>query len=181
SGPVSFRPGSLDEWTAAPPNYPLTTGDHLWTDRGAQAEMHAGSTAIRMDSETALSFLNLDDRAVQISLTAGAIHLRIRNLPDDETFEVDTPNVAISLLRPGDYRINCDGDTAVTLVSVLDGEAELVAGGDVFPVYPRQAARITGTDSINRDLIDVPPPDVFDLWSQDRDRREELVQSVRYV
>jgi hypothetical protein len=181
TGPVSFRPGSLDDWTAASPNYPLTSGDHLWADRGAQAEVHVGSTAIRMNAETALSFLNLDDRNVQLSLTAGAIHVRIRNLRDDESFEVDTPNVAVSLLRPGDYRIQADGDNAVTLVAVEGGEAELTGGGSAFPLHPRQAARITGTDSPASDLIDVPPLDDFDRWSQDRDRREEQVQSVRYV
>jgi len=65
SGQVSFRPVSVDDWAAATLNYPLTTGDHLWNDPGAQTEMHIGSTAIRMGSETALVFLNLDDRTVQ--------------------------------------------------------------------------------------------------------------------
>src|SRR5690349_12541707 len=60
-GQVSFRPGSVDEWTAATLNYPVYNGDHLWADQGAQAEMHIGSTAIRMGSETALAVLNLDD------------------------------------------------------------------------------------------------------------------------
>ena len=32
SGSVSFRPGSVEEWTAATLNYPMTTGDHLWSD-----------------------------------------------------------------------------------------------------------------------------------------------------
>src|SRR5215469_4515861 len=178
NGPVSFRPGSADDWTAATPNYPLTAGDHLWADQGAQAEMHIGSTAVRLNSQTALSFLNLDDRTVQLSLTQGSIHVRILNLPDDETFEVDTPNTAISLLRPGDYRINADADNAVTSVAVIGGEAELTSGSTAFPVHPRQFARITGTDSVSRDLIDMPPLDAFDRWSEDRDRREAQSQSV---
>src|SRR5579864_7319363 len=69
NGPVSFRPASVEEWTNATLNYPLTTGDHLWTDDGAQTEIHVGSTAVRMGSQTAMSFLNLDDRIAQISLT----------------------------------------------------------------------------------------------------------------
>jgi hypothetical protein len=181
TGAVSFRPGSIDDWAPATPNYPLTTGDHLWSDRGAQAEMHIGSTAVRMNSETALNFLNLDDRFVQLSLTAGTIHVRMRALADDQSFEVDTPNVAVTLLRPGDYRISADGDNAVTFVAVRAGDAELTAGGTAFPVHPRQAARIAGTDSVSRDLIDVPPPDAFDAFCQARDRREETSQSVRYV
>ncbi len=181
TGAVSFRPGSVDDWAPAAPNYPLSTGDHLWADRGAQAEMHVGSTAVRMDSETALAFLNLDDRTVQLSLTAGTIHVRVRNLGDDQSFEVDTPNVAVTLLRPGDYRISADGDNAVSFIAVRAGDAELTAGGTAFPVHPRQAARVSGTDSVSRDLIDVPPPDAFDAWCQTRDRREETSQSVRYV
>ena len=181
AGSVSFRPGSLEDWSPATLNYPLTTGDHLWADQNARAEMHIGSTAVRMDSQTALSFLNLDDRTAQLSLTAGTIIIRLRSLADDQTFEVDTPNVAISLLRPGEYRIQADGDNAVTFIAIRGGEAELTAGGTAFPVHPRQAARVTGTDSVSNEIIPLAPPDAFDRWAQDRDRREDQVQSVRYV
>jgi hypothetical protein len=181
TGSVSFRPGSVEDWTPAVPNYPLTAGDHLWTDFGGQAELHVGSTAIRMKEQTALSFLNLDDRTVQLSLTQGTIHLRIRNLRDDEIFEVDTPNASLSLLRPGEYRIQTDGDNAVTSVALPSGEVEVTAGGTAFPVHARQSARITGADGRTYDLVDLPPPDGFDRWCQDRDRSEEQVQSVRYV
>ena len=71
SGTVSFRPGTVEEWTAASLNYPLTTGDHLWADAGAQVEMHVGSTAIRMGSQTALAILNLDDQMAQFKPDAG--------------------------------------------------------------------------------------------------------------
>ena len=181
TGAVSFRPGAIDDWTPAVPNYPLTAGDHLWTDFGGQAEMHAGSSAIRMNEQTALSFLNLDDRTVQLSLTQGTIHVRIRNLREDEIFEVDTPNASISLLRPGDYRIQTDGDSAVTTVAVPGGEVEVTVGGTAFPVHARQSAQIVGVDGRTYNLADVAPPDGFDRWCQDRDRREEQVQSVRYV
>jgi len=180
-GSVSFRPGSADDWGPATINYPLTTGDHLWADQSARAEIHIGSTAIRMDSQTALSFLNLDDRTVQLSLTAGVIQIRLRALPDDETFEVDTPNVAISLLRPGDYRIQSDGDKAVTAITVRGGEAELTGGGSAFAVHPRESARVTGTDSTTNELVAFVPPDEFERWAQDRDRRENQAQSVHYV
>jgi hypothetical protein len=181
NGPVSFRPGSVDDWSAAVPNYPLTTGDHLWTDQGATAEFHAGSTAIRMREQTALSFLNLDDRTVQLSLTQGMVDVRIRDLRPDEVFEVDTPNGAISLLRAGEYRINTDGDSAVTEIAVRGGEAEVTAGGTAFPVHPLQAAQISGPDGRGYNLVGLAPPDPFERWCEDRDRFEEQAQSVRYV
>jgi hypothetical protein len=62
-GSVSLRPGEIDQWASTRINFPLTTGDHLWTDAGSRAELHIGSTAIRLNPETAFAFLNLDDQA----------------------------------------------------------------------------------------------------------------------
>lgn len=182
SGSVSFRPGSVEEWAPASLNYPLTTGDHLWTDVDSRTEMHVGSTAIRMAPETALAFLNLDDRTVQLSLTQGALNVRLRQLADDEIFEVDTPNVAVTLLRPGDYRIDADSNNGVTTVTVRGGDAQVTGGGAAFSVHPRESARITGGDQVSQELGAVPPPTEFDSWCLARDRHEDqLVQSARYV
>src|SRR6267378_1567214 len=80
SGSVSLQPSGVDDWTPATLNYPLSTGDQLWIDTNSRAEMHIGSTTIHVDSGTASSFLNLDDRTVQMRLSQGSIYLRIRNL-----------------------------------------------------------------------------------------------------
>ena len=180
-GPVSFRPGSVEDWAAATLNYPLTTGDHLWADQGARAELHVGSTAIRMNSGTALAVLNLDDRIAQLSLTQGSLIVRVRYLGPDESFEVDTPNIAISLLRPGDYRIDADGDNAVTHAVVRAGEAQGSGGGAQFVVDPGQSATISGTETVSQEMGGAPPPDDFDAWCAGRDRREDSVASARYV
>ena len=46
SGSVSFRPGTVDEWTAATLNYPVYEGDHLWNLGGlAWAERLKRATA----------------------------------------------------------------------------------------------------------------------------------------
>src|SRR3989449_11222715 len=103
SGSVSFRPGSVDDWATATTNYPLTTGDHLWTDAGARAEITIGSSAIRLAPQNAFGVLALDDRTTQGRLSQGAGVVRLRHLGDDEAFEIDTPNGAGSLLRPGSY------------------------------------------------------------------------------
>jgi len=181
NGPVSFRPGSVEEWTAASLNYPLTTGDHLWTEAGSQAEMHIGSTALRMNAQTALAVLNLDDRTAQLSLTEGALNVHIRFLDEGESFEVDTPNVAVSLLRPGDYRIQADGDNNLTVVSVRGGEAEVTGSGVAFPVRSGESARVSGVDAVSQEIGSAPPPDPFDRWCESRDEREDHVVSTRYV
>src|SRR6266852_5681471 len=86
-GSVSFQAAGNDDWSAATVNYPLTVGDHLWADDGSHAELHIGSTAIRLDAHTALAFLNLDDRITQVRLSDGTLNISIRYLGDDESYE----------------------------------------------------------------------------------------------
>ena len=68
-GSVSYLPsgGGDDDWVAAMINRPLTTGDRLWVDTGSRCELHSGSTVIRLNSTTGISFLNLDDATMQMS------------------------------------------------------------------------------------------------------------------
>jgi uncharacterized protein DUF6600 len=182
SGTVSFRPGTVDEWTAATINYPLYNGDHLWADRDARTELHVGSTALRMGPETALAVLNLDDRMVQLSLTGGTLHIRLRYLGDGESFEVDTPNAAVTLLRAGEYRLFVDPDRNLTAVTVRGGDAEVTGGGQAFTLHARESAQFAGAaDNFTSRLDPAPPPDDFEFWCQQRDRREEQSQSVRHV
>src|SRR5882672_1682567 len=51
-GRVSFQPGGETDRAWATVNRPMTAGDSLWTGNGARAEMHIGSTAIRVGGQT---------------------------------------------------------------------------------------------------------------------------------
>src|SRR5260370_36302598 len=140
NGTVSFNPGGTDDWVSAVVNRPITTGDKLWTDNGARAELHIGSAAIRLSDNTGFSFLNLDDRMAQIRLTEGTLNVRVRRLEQDETFEIDTPNLAFSILRPGNYNIYVNEADAATGVVVRDGEGEVTGGGSAYlpPARPNR-------------------------------------------
>src|SRR5229473_166431 len=133
-GAVSFNPAGTDDWVTAVVNRPITTGDKLWTDNRARAELHIGSAAIRLSNNTGFSFLNLTDNIAQIRVTEGTINIRVRNLDDDETFEVDTPNLAFSILRPGRYRIDVNEAGDTTSVFVRDGEGEVTGGGSAYTI-----------------------------------------------
>ena len=180
SGPVSFQPASVDDWTAATLNYPLTTGDHLYTDRGAAAEIRMGPEAIRLASQTNFGFLNLDDRVVQMRLTEGSVNVRIRGLGDQDVWEIDTPNGAVSLLRAGEYRIDTDPGRNATMVTVWGGEAEVTANGQSFPVRPQQTAYFTG-DGRQENIQSANAPDDFDRFARDRDRLEDAVPAPQFV
>src|SRR5215467_9572112 len=76
-GTVSFQPGSVEDWVPATLNRPMTTGDRLWTEPGARAEMHIGSAALRLNGRTNFAFLNLDDRTAQIQVSVGTVSVRL--------------------------------------------------------------------------------------------------------
>src|SRR6185436_14901382 len=81
-GDVSMQPAGEEEWTPALLNRPMTTGDKLWTEQGARAEIQVGPAAVRLDSYTGFSFLNVDDDSIQMRMTAGVVNVRVRWLDE---------------------------------------------------------------------------------------------------
>jgi hypothetical protein len=171
-GSVSFRPAGVEDWSSAAINYPVTAGDRVWTDSGSRAELHIGSTAVRLGPQTDFDVLNLSDDATQLSLSQGSIIVHINNLDGDDVFEIDTPNAAVSLLRPGFYRIDVSGEGDDSYVTVRRGQAEVTAEGNAFSVDPNQSAIIAGTDSVSYDIEGASAFDRWDDWCLARDRRE---------
>jgi len=181
SGSVSFRPGTVDDWTDASINYPLHAGDHLWTDADARAELTVGSNAIRLAPQSAFGFLALDDRTTQVRLSQGSVEVRVRSLGDDDSFEIDTPNGAVSLLRPGTYRVDVDSGGDTTAVTVRHGQADVTAAGSAFPVHAEETAVVSGGDSPSYDIRGASQPDEWEDWCSTRDRRFDDSRTARYV
>src|SRR6266446_5311382 len=180
NGNVSFNPAGTDDWVNAVVNRPITTGDKLWSDNGSRAELHIGSAAIRLASNTGFSFLNLDDRTAQIRVTEGTLSVRVRSLEQDETFEIDTPNLAFSVLRPGNYRINVNEAGDTTIVTVRDGEGEVTGGGSAYTIHTRESGTFAGIDQLDADIQGFDDND-FDHWCRGRDRHADRSTSARYV
>jgi hypothetical protein len=180
-GSVSFAPAGTDEWVNAVVNRPMTTGDKLWTDQGARAELRVDSYAIRLGEQTGFSFLNLDDRTVQIRLTEGSVNVRVRRLDQDQVLEIDTPNLAFNVLRPGSYRVSVNENGDATIINVRDGQGEVTGGGSAYPIRAGQSATFEGTDQLSADVEGYPGDDDFDRWCGDRDSRWDRSQSARYV
>jgi len=180
-GSVTFQPGGEGDWVNAVPNRPLTSGDNLWTDQGSRAELHIGSTAVRLAAETSLTLLDLNERTTQLRLSEGTVILRLRHLDDGDLVEVDTPNLAFNLQRTGEYRIDVDSNGDVTKVSVWSGRGEVTGGGYSYTVVAGQSARFSGSDQLNYDIAQMPRPDGLDNWAFQRDHREDRAESANYV
>ena len=180
-GSVSFQPGGETDWVQANPNRPLTTGDSLWADRDSRGELHLGSTSIRIGSETGITFLNLDDRTVQIQLAQGSMNVRVRRLEGGDAFEIDTPNLAFTLARAGEYRVDVDPNGNATSIAVRQGEGDATGGGSEYHMDSGDQASFSGTDSLTYDGGQAGRFDDFDNWCRSRDDREERSESARYV
>jgi hypothetical protein len=180
-GSVSFEPAGEDEWVGAVWNRPLTTGDNLWSDNDSRAALQLGSASIRLSGYTGISFLNLNDNTVQVQLSSGTINVRVWQLRPDDDFEIDTPNLAYVITSPGSYRIYADQNGSDTTVAVRSGDGQATGNGETYSLQAGQVGYFSGTESLYADVEDIGPPDPFDTWADERDRRYEESRSAQYV
>jgi len=180
-GSVSFQPGGEGDWVTAVRNRPLTTGDNLWADKDSRAELQIGSTSIRIDAETSITLLEVDDDTTQIRLSQGSILFRIRHLDDNNHFEIDTPNSAFVVERNGEYRVDANSTGDESDVTIWRGRGEVTGGGASFDVVAGQRARFTGTDQLDHEIGQLPRNDDFDNFAFKRDENEDHDESSNYI
>src|SRR5438270_7810484 len=180
-GAVSFQPQGQGDWLDAVQNRPLTTGDNLWADRDSRAEVQIESTAVRLSSNTSVTFLDLDNNVTQLRLSTGSVFLRVRHLRDGETFEVDTPNLAFNVYQPGEYRIDVNENGDQTSATVWRGDAEITGGGNSYRLQEGQRGSFSGVDQLAYDVGEIGQEDAFDVWCRGRNDRQDRVRSSRYV
>ncbi len=184
-GSVAFQPSGENDWVGAVPNRPLAPGDNLWADKNSRAEVHIGSTALRLGPQTGITLLDVSDRAAQIRLAQGSLFVKVRHADRNDSYEVDAPNVVFTILQPGDYRIDVNPDGNRTDVTVLRGRGEVTGAGSSYMVGANQHASFTGTgnvtDQLAYDAGEVPADDAFDSWALQRDQNEDRFDSANYV
>jgi hypothetical protein len=180
TGAVSFRPPSVNEWSTASLNYPLTIGDHVWTDTRARTELQLDTAVLRVAPATEISVLNLDDHVAQIRLTQGTVSVRVRAVDVGDTMEIDTPAGAVSLLEPGLYRLDVNDVGDATVITVRQGEADMANGTTDVMVHKSQSVTIS-LDSAQPDVKPAIHLDDFEDWALARDRRSANLETARYV
>ena len=182
SGEVSFARGDdPDDWQPADRNVPMTLGDRIYTGRRSRLELQLqGGDFLRLGAHSDLSALNLTDDTKQFSLRSGVASIQVRRLSDNEIFEIDTPNAAVTFDRPGDYRVDVDED-GYTRVSVRRGSATVAAGGGQVPLEAGEAIDVEGLDSPRYDIVRLSSPDAWDQWVSQRDGRRSRARSYQYV
>lgn len=180
-GSAALQPAGSAGWLEDVLNRPLGNGDKFMCDSGSRAEMHVGSTALRVGDETALQILNIGDRIIQVGLSSGSLSLRVRNLADGDTVEVDTPSLAVTVLAPGEYRIDVNAAGELVDVAVVSGYAQVTGQTQNFTLNARQQGEFSGSETLAVNFGDLAPADALDEWAESRDAREDNLLSANYV
>ncbi|MBB5443312.1 DUF6600 domain-containing protein [Paraburkholderia sp. WSM4177] len=181
AGAVTTEPAGATDWSYAQINRPLTTGDQLWNDQNARSELHIGSTAVRLGQNTSLDVLNLDDTTAQLKVAQGTLSTRVRELAPGSSYEIDTPNLALGVNGPGDYRVDVAPDGSSTTVTVRSGSAIAYGDGGQVPVAAGQQIRFAGSSLQQVADNRAPAVDELDQWAASRDATEDRSLSARYV
>ena len=170
-GGVSFQAGGSADWGVATLNASITSGDRLVADDGSRAELELGSLAVRLGSSTDLTVTSLTDGLLQLGVPAGTVRLSVYRMQPSDTVEVDTPNGAVSILAPGNYRVSTNAAGTQTFLSVERGRAELNGPGLSQQVEGGRTVRLSAGEGGSVMVANVPRPgpDGFDSWSSYRD------------
>jgi hypothetical protein len=181
TGSVSLLPVGETNWSTASLNYPLTTGDALWADVDARAEVHVGASAVHLAPGTSLAFDAIEDNLIQLRIGQGSVQIRLRELGQDESYEVDTPGGAVLLHVPGTYRVDVTPDGQRSTFTVRDGDADVMVGNYSYPL--RQGTSVTLTGDGGQPIANdgMLAPDAWENWAAARDRREDARSATRYV
>src|SRR5215216_8055836 len=117
-----------DQWIAATDNQPFSVGDRIYTRDNARASLaFTGRNFARLNPNTSLDVLALNDRRTQLALRDGSAMFDVGYLDSDDLFEVATPYGAVDFQQPGLYNVGISNGEV--LVSVLSGLAQVVGLG----------------------------------------------------
>jgi hypothetical protein len=149
SGSVSYNgAGSNGQWVAATPNYPVTAGDSLFTQDGAQASLVLDSSRLTFGPNTELQVTALDDNNFTATESQGEIFIDIANLQQGQTYTLNTPRGAVNIGENGEYDIAAGDATTPTTVSVLAGAATI----GQLQIPAGQEGYLSGTDQTTAQL-----------------------------
>lgn len=184
AGDLGFLPAGAQDWVDASVNRPLTSGDRLSSSHNGRAELEFGGAVLRMDNQSDVTVLDLNEKMAQVELSQGTLSLSVLHLDPGQTYEIDTPTVALVIDQPGTFRvdINDDGGSSNTRVTALNGDATVYGENNAQrPVYAGRSYRFVDSSLSAVAISDIGGGDSFDAWVNSRERRYAQGDSSQYV
>jgi hypothetical protein len=184
-GNVSLEPNGVDAFSQAEINYPLTSGDRVYADNNSFGELQTAGLAVRLGNGADVTLSSLTDNIAQLGLAQGSVRVRTRSLSafngQPGTVEVDTPNGAILVGQPGDIRVDSYPQDDTTVVTVSSGAVEVTGQNLDQQLGPNQSLRLSGSNPVYAEQVQLLPPDGLDQFDQQREYRRQRSSSYQYV
>lgn len=146
NGTVSFHNQGDTQWSPASVNYPVASGNAFWTEPGARLSLDVSDSRIALAGGTEFDLPTLDANGLQGVAARGESYLHLRNPAPNEAWSVQTPRGLVRLNGPGRYDIVVGTTDDPTLVTVLDGSADIQGPDLSLQVSANQTASLTGAD-----------------------------------
>lgn len=176
-GSVTIAGEDGDEPSGALVNWPVTTDNRITTERNARTEIRVGSTAVRLDGDSSLEVLALDDDNLRLHLHYGSASIRIRNAEALDGFEIGTPHGRVRMREPGRLRVDAERTPDTSVVDVFEGLALVDSAGSTLSVRAGRRAEMHDDNLATALAV----RGSFDDWARLRDQQDERVTSDRYV
>jgi hypothetical protein len=176
-GQVTLQEADGDEAGGNLVNWPVTSGTRLTAAPGARTEFRIGSTSIRLDGDSSMEVIELDDNVLRLRLDYGTANVRIRNPDQLSGFELTTPQTRVTMAEPGSLHVDTERAPDTTVVAMLAGSGRVDGAGTSMSLRAGKRVEVRGDDI----YTGVAQRTAFDDWAQARDRRDDNSQSLRYV
>ncbi|HEY0424409.1 MAG TPA: DUF6600 domain-containing protein [Rhodopila sp.] len=147
SGTVSFHNQGDTQWSRASVNYPVSSGNAFWTEPAAEAQLEIAANRIVMAGTTEFDIATLDANGIQAVAAQGEVYIHLNDLAADEAWTIQTPRGLVRLEGVGRYGIVVGNTEQPTLVTVIDGSAQIDGPGVSLHVGNGETASIGGTDT----------------------------------
>ncbi|GAA5263871.1 hypothetical protein ACOSOMT5_P0291 [Acidiphilium sp. MT5] len=152
NGQVSFADSNTNGWAQASLNYPIVSGDALYTQPGAQTAVAIDASRITLNSGAELTFTRIGNRTVTAALAQGEIFLDLRYMPPGDSYSITTPRGTVTLSQNGRYDIIAGDANTPTEISTLRGNANLQTQDVALSIAAGQTAYLQGSQPVTASL-----------------------------
>jgi hypothetical protein len=167
-GDAQIMTTGAGQWGLLSINTPIGEGDQIWVPQDGIAELQLNTGSyIRLDGNTSLQILSMDDDSSQFYLSQGSAYVYY-DAPQGSVIQVDDPDASTRAFDRAIFRI--DVQDQYSDVSCYKGYVETENQLGNTRVNAGQLVSL-GRDT-NGDIAPMGPPDEWDLWN--RGRNDEL-------
>ncbi|OYO31483.1 DUF6600 domain-containing protein [Janthinobacterium sp. PC23-8] len=143
-------------------NWPVSSDNRITTRRHALAEFRVGGAAVRLDGDSELEVTQLDEDRFTLHLGYGSVSVRVRNPDALRGLEVTTAQARVVLTQLGWVRVDAERLPGTSVVSVLEGAADIDGGTASVMLRAGKRAELTDEELRTGPLQRI----AFDRWPE---------------